>query len=132
MSAANQMPPGLAGYLAEEERADRADTSQLQRAGMTMQLRQGINEIQRDAQLRGLLAQSGGNVERAIQAAIDSGNVGAAQKLAQVLEVTRKQNTTRIAPPGSQVLGPNNEVVHSVPFAPQRPQASPEIVQLQE
>jgi hypothetical protein len=95
-----------------------------------MQIYEHMESRQREQQLRDTLAQSGGDVEKAMQAAIQSGNLAGAKSLAAVIEAQRKTNAPRVMSPGSQLLGPNNEVLHTTPFAP-RPEAQPEILKLQ-
>ncbi len=119
--------PGLGGYLDRRAQLEHEETSDLQQAGSLAQLQALLENRQRDAQLRGTLAQSGGNLQKAMEASIAGGNLQGAGKLAALLEVQRKATAPRVVAPGSQLLGPNNEVLHSVPH---RPEAQPEFVRL--
>jgi hypothetical protein len=129
MSALERVP-GLAGYLAAQKERDRRDATELEQVQAVQGLVAQLRARQQDEMLRADLAASGGDLQKALSASIARGNLAGAHQLAPVIEATRKANAPRVVAPGSQVLGPNNEVLHQAPFAPQRPQASPEIINL--
>lgn len=122
--------PFYSAYKATTQQNQAQGLQDLQEAGAVMQLKDKLLAHRRDAEMRQLLEQSGGNVEKAMAAAIQSGNIVGASKLAPIIEAQRKTNAPRVMTPGSQLLGPNNEVLHTVPPVP-RTDTQPEIVKLQ-
>jgi len=126
--------PGYGGWVAADERNRDAELQEVKQAHGLMQIigqQQAMQEKARsaalDVQMRDAVSQSGGDLEKAMQAAVASGNLAGAAKLAPLLEAQRKGKEGRIVPPGSHVLGPDNSVVHQVPFAPKE---RPEILKL--
>src|SRR3990167_5612290 len=88
---------------------------------------------QQEQQLQQSLSASGGDLEAAMAAALKAGRVDVAAKLAPIIEARRKSTAPRVVSPGSQVLGPDNEVLHQAPFkpdAPQKPEAAPSDVRM--
>lgn len=120
--------PFYSAYTARTQQNQAQGLQDLQEAGAVLGLKEKLLAQRRDAEMRQLLQQSGGNVEKALAAAIQSGNLVGAHQLAPIIESQRKANTTRVMTAGSQLLGPNNEVLHTVPS---RPEATPEIIRLQ-
>lgn len=126
--------PGLSGYLAGQQYTQQADLGTLQKAKTVMGLQADLRAQQQDDALKAAIAQSGGDVEAVMNAALKSGNLAAAAKLAPLVEEKRKASQPRVLTPGSQVLGPDNKVIHQAPFAtpPAREVPMPELVRLQE
>jgi hypothetical protein len=126
--------PGLSGYLAGQQYTQQTDLGNLQKAKAVMGLQADIRAQQQDDALKAAIAQSGGDVEAVMKAALQSGNLAAAAKLAPLVEEKRKAAQPRILTPGSQVIGPDNKVIHQAPFAtpPVREVPMPELVRLQE
>ena len=110
--------PGYGAYVAKREMNDQQGMQDLQQASALLQLRNAIQGQQQEQQLKQGLADSAGDVEAAMNAAIRSGNLAAAAKLAPLVEARRKQTQPRVLSPGSQLLGDNNEVLHTAPFKP--------------
>lgn len=122
--------PFYSAYKATTQQNQAQGLQDLQEAGAVMALKDKLLAQRRDAEMRQLLAQSGGDVQKALAAAIQSGNLAGAHQLAPIIEAQRKTNAGRVMTPGSQLLGPNNEVLHTVPPVP-RTDTQPEIVKLQ-
>lgn len=122
--------PGLGGFLAAQDQQRAADADELRSAVATMGVLEHLQKRQLEQARRTALAQSGGDPAKAMPLLLKAGDVSGAHNLASLLEEQRKQNAPRVVSPGSQVLGPNNEVLHTAPFAPQRPQAMPEYANL--
>lgn len=85
-----QHVPGLAGYLAQQQGAQQQESVQLQQAGQVIGLQQALRQQAEADQLKKMLAASGGDVEKAMAAAIQSGNLAGAAKLAPIVEARRK------------------------------------------
>ena len=113
------------GYTKRKTENEQAGMRDLQQMGSLVQLQQTMKARQDEQQLKSMLSQSGGNLETVIQGALKAGRPDIAAKLAPLLEIQRKaQPQPRVVPPGSQLLGPNNEVLHTAPFKPDAPKAA--------
>jgi hypothetical protein len=97
--------PGLAGYEASRQMNRQAEQAELQQGLSLMQILGAVQKQQefadarkREEQLRGAMAQSGGDVGMALQAALKAGNVQAAHQLAPLvkLEEERKQRESTV------------------------------------
>ena len=135
----NQLAPGLAGFLQGEQFVQQRNEAAQQQQMRQLQMQQVMEQraaqqqaLQRDQQVQQAIAAANGDVERAMEAALKVGDVGTATKLAPLVEARRKAQAPRVMTPGSQLLGPNNEVLHQTPNAPARPEPQPEFVRLQE
>jgi hypothetical protein len=118
--------PFYGAYAQRREMNEQAPMQELKQASGAIGLMGALQEQQQQAQLRQALAESGGDVEAAMRAAIASGNLAGAAKLAPILEERRKaQPQPRVMGPGSQLVGPNNEILHTVPHRPANPPAPP-------
>ena len=124
--------PGYGAYITKREMNERAGIKDLQEQGVLLGLQQKMQEIQRQNQLNKALEESGGDLEAAMQGAIKAKNLDAAAKIASIIDARRKAKEGKIVAPGSQLLGPNNEVLHTTPFKPETPPAEPPDVRLVE
>lgn len=88
------LPPGLAGFVSYQQENDRRQLSALQQATARQGLLAQAQEMQSKNQMRQLLAETGGDVEKALQVAIKTGNIAGAHQLAPLvkLEKERKLN----------------------------------------
>ena len=84
------LPRGLAGLIAGQQQVQQSDTADLQQAQMAMGLRAKLQDQAREQQFQAALQQSGGDPEKAMQIALASGNIEAAQRLAPVIEARRR------------------------------------------
>ena len=116
--------PGYAGYTAAQDRNRAAETQELQQASGLMaiigqqQERQAKQAaLMEDQATKAALAESGGDATKAMQILLTRGAHGPAAKLAPILESQRKASDPRVMSPGSQLLGPDNKVLHTVPQA---------------
>ncbi len=83
--------PGLGGFEAANEINRNAETNQLQQAGMLQAILQKQQAMQVDAQMRQMVAQSGGDPEKAMQLALQNGNVLAASKLEPLVKLYQQK-----------------------------------------
>lgn len=83
--------PGLGGYLAAQQGNQQQDLGTLQKAQTVMGLQQAIRQQEEKTQLQKLLQASGGDVEKAIQAAVQSGNVNVAHQLAPLAKMAQER-----------------------------------------
>lgn len=125
--------PGLGAYLEKRRMNEARPLQELQQAqaavGLMGALRQqqlAEQEMAREKQVRGALANTNGDPEKAMAILIQSGNVAGAAKLAPLVEARRK--ATHVLTPGAQLVTNEGGVVASVP---PRPAEDPEIVRLQ-
>ena len=116
--------PGYAGYTAAQDRNRAAETQELQQASGLMaiigqqQERQAKQAaLQRDEQMRSVLANSGGDVNAAMKALITSGNPQGAASLAQILNAQKPT----VVGPESSLVSPTGQPVYTNPA--QRPNA---------
>lgn len=118
--------PFYGAYVAKKQMNEDKAFSDIKEASALLGLKNAIQQQKDEQQLKATLSQ-GGDIESALQAAIRSGNVAVASKLAPLVEARRKANEGRVMGPGSQLLGPNNEVLHTVPFRQEQPQEPPDV-----
>ena len=120
--------PGLAGYVAAGEDTQRNDFHNLRQLSGATSLAAALREQEQAQLLNQALAQSNGDPEQAMASMLQAGNLAGAARLAPIVEARRKATQGRVMAPGSQLLGPQNQVLHTVPH---RPEASPELLRLQ-
>lgn len=88
----------LAAYLqrrdANEAFNQESQAGELRQAGALQALLEKRREAQQDDALRADLAQSGGDLNSALQAAVSRGNLAGAAKLAPLIEARRRENAT--------------------------------------
>jgi hypothetical protein len=82
--------PGYGAYIARREMNEGQGLRDIQQASALLQLKNAIQGQQQEQQLRGLLSESAGNVEAAMNAALRAGRHDVAAKLAPVLEAQRR------------------------------------------
>lgn len=87
--------PGLGGYLQQQKLNRQADASTLQQATGAMGILDHLRAQQQDAQLRDALSKSGGDLTKAYQAAIQTGNLAGAAKLAPLLKLQQDQEIAK-------------------------------------
>jgi hypothetical protein len=92
--------PFLAGYDASRLAAESGQARELQQVGALSQLHAQMQERAQAQQLRESLSASGGDLEKAMQAAIAAGNLNGAAKLGQLIEARKKVQ------PQGQPIGP--------------------------
>lgn len=85
------MTTGLQAYLEQQQANQQQSMGNLQMAQVAQSLQAGMEKQRADQQLKVALAESGGDVEKALAAALQSGNVTAAHQLAPLVESARKQ-----------------------------------------
>lgn len=98
--------PGLGGYSAQEQFGQNQTMGQLSQLGVLSQLRARMEaekvaqeQRQREEMVRGEVASSGGDLHKAVEAMLRSGNVKGAASLAPLIEAQRK------ATPQAQSIG---------------------------
>lgn len=100
--------PGLAGYNAQRQFNDQANLDQLKMASGGLGVLQSIVAQHQQQQLRDAAANSGGDIEKVINSALQSGNIDAAAKLKPLLELQRqKQLTDQLNSGGLDSLTPD-------------------------
>ncbi len=114
--------PGYGAYIAKKQMNEQQPMQDIQQASALIGLRNAIQSQQQDEALKMTLSQSAGDVQSALNAALRAGNLGAASKLAALVEAQRKQSAPQVVAPGAQLVGPNGEVIHTTPTKPDRPQ----------
>lgn len=131
--------PGLAGYQAQVNQNNATTLGNLQQGqavgGILAQIqRQAMNQqaMQEQQQLKGLLAQSGGDPANAVKALLQSGNPQAIGLAAKLHSLIPKPAEDRVVAPGGALISPTGEVRYQAPFKPDKPDKPPEIVQLTE
>lgn len=122
--------PFYGAFTERSAQNDQQGLRDLQQAGALFNLHEQVLARRREQEMRQLIQQNGGDLEKAAAAAVQSGNFQGAAKLAPLIEARRKASAPRVMTPGSQLLGPNNEVLHTTPAVP-RPEALPKLIQMQ-
>lgn len=97
MPLSQLLPPGIAGYEAGRQANQQADEAQLgglakllQIHGVMQQQQEAAKARTREDDVRKILADSGGDVEKAMNALIQGGNVAGAHQLAPILALQQK------------------------------------------
>ena len=132
--------PGAAGWLAGAEEQRTRGAQELGQATSLMGLIQHMQQqqaaqkkMQQDEMLRQAVAQTGGDIPKAIQALVSQGPEGI--KLAGVLAEATKDLRPKVQEPftlapGARRFGPDGKLIAEAPHTPKEPEASPEIVKL--
>lgn len=89
-----QSVPFLGGYLEGQQHDQQRLSTQIQQATGAAGLLEHIRNVQQDQQLWQALADSGGDLTKAMKAAIQAGNLAGAAKLAPLLKLQREQALT--------------------------------------
>jgi len=82
--------PFLAGYEASGQMGDARQAAETKQIGTLVGLHEQLRARQQETQLREALAASGGDLERAMQAALNAGNINGAAKIGQLIEARKK------------------------------------------
>ena len=82
--------PGLAGFLAQRELAEKEQAGELQQAQAVMGIQGALEQRRQRAKLQEVLNASGGDPEKAIPALIQAGDVQTAKALSQIVEQKRR------------------------------------------
>jgi len=100
----------------------------MQQAGMLLNLKNQIESQKAAVAQRNAIAEAGGDLNRLLDIQLRQGDMDNAAKTAKILDSQRSANAPKGYGPGTQILGPNQEVLHTVPFAPRpEPQAPNEV-----
>jgi hypothetical protein len=86
------LSPALQGFLAARQQGQEQDANDLKQAGALQTLLATAAKQKRDQTLRESLAATGGDVEKALAVALQSGDVASAHALAPLVESKRKAN----------------------------------------
>lgn len=121
--------PGLAGYLAAKQQNEETGFNQIKQAAGVMSLQQALQAQELEQKRRQAVAASGGDVEKAMQALIASGDAAGAAKLAPIVEARRKAKQGQPIGAGG-LRNPDGTV--TPPAARPQQFAPPELVKLQE
>lgn len=124
--------PGYGGFLARREQQSQQQLGDIQKAGALLAIKNKIEEQKAAQAQKQMFQQAGGDLNKVMEAALRSGNIDAASKVARILESQRTAQSPKGYGPGTQLLGPNNEVLHQVPFAPRAETPAPNEVRLVE
>lgn len=91
---------------------------ELQQASGVMSLQAAMEKHKQDAALRTMLAETGGDVEKAVEMAVRSGNVGAAHQLAPLAKMAQERRQTEETRRGLSALMTPQEGAGAAPDAP--------------
>ena len=90
--------PFLDAFEDQKRYNEQRGLQDIQKQSLLLDLHNRLKQQGQEQELRSTLAQTGGNVEAAMQAAIKAGNLTAAAKLAPLLEAQRKAKQPQAAP----------------------------------
>lgn len=118
--------PFYSAYAQRKQQIEAEPMQQLQQASAAVNLGQAIQSAQASDQLKGLLAETGGDAEKAMAAAIKSGNIAAAQHLAPIVKIQQEQRMREETPRLlASINAPQAAAPAVAPVAPDIPTASP-------
>ena len=114
--------PGLAGFLGGQQQDQAQQMGQLQQLGaiqgiLSQQaaMQAKVQEQQEMAQLKGVLAQSGGDPAKAVSALLSSGSPKAVALAAQLKGLMPKPPEDRVVAPGASIVSPEGTVKFTAP-----------------
>lgn len=122
--------PFYGAYAQRRQMNEAQPMQELKQASAAMGLMGALRQQQQDEQLRQAIAATGGDVEKAMAAAIASGNLAGAAKLAPVVEARKKASQGQAIGSGGLRL-PDGTIIPPA-ARPGVTHAAPEIVRLQE
>lgn len=99
--------PGIAGFEASRQQNDQRDMSQLQQMGALQQILGQVQKQKQEQELRGVLAQSGGDPAKAVQALLQSGSPRALELAAKLQGAFTKPQGQSIGSGGLLMPGGN-------------------------
>lgn len=85
--------PGYGGYLAARQMNEQQQMQNLQQAGLLVGLQKHLQEQAQAEQLRSAMASSGGDIEKALEASLRTGNIGAAHQLAPLVKLAQEKKS---------------------------------------
>ncbi len=109
--------PGYGAYIQRRQMIEQEPLAQLQQAQAVVGLKGAMEKQQQEGALRTLLAESGGDVEKAVEMAVKSGNVAAAHQLAPLVKMAQERKQAEETRRGLAALMPQ-EAAGDVPAAP--------------
>lgn len=121
--------PGLGAYIQQSQMNQQQPLADIQQMTQGMGFLQALQSRQSDQAMKALLAQTGGDVEKAVEIAVKSGNLKAANELAPLVKLQqerkmREQTPTMLSDLNRQ-FGPQQSAAPAAPVAPDIPTASP-------
>src|SRR3990167_82123 len=123
--------PGLGGFLESEQLGQQQQMGQLQQMGALQGILAKARAAQEGQQIKGVLAQTGGDPTKAIEALLRAGTPASLGLAAKLQGMLPKPATDRVVSPGGALVDPTGKVKYQAPFKPDEPAASPEFIRLQ-
>ena len=117
---------GYGGYLARGQYNQQREMGDIQQASGAMGILAKIQAAQTERATKEALAQSGGDVEKAMQTLIQSGNIAGAHALAPVYEIARKQKRAEQFTQGMRMLNAPSGKVGGGPGGENAPAEAPQ------
>jgi hypothetical protein len=111
--------PGYGAYVQRRQMNEQQPLAELQQASGAIGLLAKIQEAQQGQQMRELMAASGGDTEKAMEAALKAGNAKAAEQLAPVMKLYQEKKMLEQTP---ALLADLNRQFSAPQAEPQQPQ----------
>jgi hypothetical protein len=111
--------PGYGAYVQRRQMNEQQPLAELQQASGAIGLLAKIQEAQQGQQMRELMAASGGDPEKAMEAALKAGNAKAAEQLAPVMKLYQEKKMREQTP---ALLADLNRQFSAPQAEPQQPQ----------
>lgn len=110
--------PGYGGYAARRAQIEEGDSREIQQAGVLQQLHQRQQDAQEIQQMKGVVAQAGGDPARAVEALLKHGTPKSIDLASKLKALMPKPAEPYTLAPGGQRRGPDNALVAEAPFKP--------------
>ena len=121
----------LTAYRGREAAMQAEPMRELQQAGVLQGVLAKQQAMQQERELRGVLSQSGGDPSKAIKILLQSGSPKAIELAAKLKGLLPKPPEDRVVASGGALVDPTGKVKYQAPFKPDKPEASPEFIKLQ-
>jgi len=112
--------PGLGGFLESEQLGQQQQMGQLQQMGALQGILAKARAAQEGQQIKGVLAQTGGDPTKAIEALLRAGTPASLGLAAKLQGMLPKPATDRVVAPGGALVDPTGKVKYQAPFKPKK------------
>ena len=122
--------PGFAGWEAVKQNNAQSDANQIQQYGQLQQILSRRQAMQQEQEIRGVLAQAGGDPAKAVQALLSNGSPKAVEMAAHLKGMIPKPAEPYTLAPGAQRRDANNALLAEAPMRPDREQPQSNLARL--
>lgn len=122
--------PGLGAYLQREQMDQQQQARQLQTLGALQQIAAQQRSAQDEQELKGVVAQAGGDPARAVEALLKAGTPKSIELASKLKGMIAKPPERRVVAPGGALVNDDGSVVYQAPFKPEKEAAPSGVARL--